>query len=468
MAWVLAVLAGAAVFCVTLAMKAQVLASQDLYLHVAVGRWIVAHRSVPDFGIFSGTMADAPWVAHEWLSSVAMALLYDHLGWGGILAATACLLALAIGALTLNTVGKLGPFGALASAFLAWGLCINHLVARPHVVSLPLMVVWIAAHVAARRREAVPPLYLALLMTLWANLHGAYLFGLVVSAMFAAEAAFEAKTMKQAGQAVWQWCGFLGAAVLAACVTPHGPSGLLFPFRLINSTAALGTVYEWDASSLTNNAPLILWLLLILFVSLFKGLRLPVSRLVMFLILLYMAFAHRRHTELLGVLAPLLAQDALGGQLTRSTAFAAIALRPATRALAVGAALFAALFSTLVLCRDVRRGPDKYTPDAALAAVEAANISGPVLNAQNFGGYLIFRGYSPFIDGRVDMYGNAFMERYAALDQLKDLLERYRIAWTILEPANPRTAVMDALPGWTRFYADSSAVVHVRRIPSAP
>jgi len=42
---------------------AGVLASQDLYLHIAVGRWILANHSIPDHGIFSASMPDAPWVA---------------------------------------------------------------------------------------------------------------------------------------------------------------------------------------------------------------------------------------------------------------------------------------------------------------------------------------------------------------------------------------------------------------------
>jgi hypothetical protein len=49
-----------------------------------------------------------------------------------------------------------------------------------------------------------------------------------------------------------------------------------------------------------------------------------------------------------------------------------------------------------------------------------------------------------------------------ALDQLTALLEQYRVAWTIFEPANPRTAVMDNLAGWSRLYADDKAVVHIR------
>ena len=85
------------------------------------------------------------------------------------------------------------------------------------------------------------------------------------------------------------------------------------------------------------------------------------------------------------------------------------------------------------------------------------------LNAYNFAGYLIFRGYAPFIDGRVELYGNEFVTEYFALDRFPALLDRYHIGWTIFEPLNPRNVMLDQMPGWVRAYADGDAVIHVRQ-----
>jgi hypothetical protein len=464
--WSLAIVVGAVVFCATVAMRAQVLASQDLYLHIAVGRWILANRAIPDHGIFSASMPDAPWVAHEWLASAGFAFLYDHLGWGGVLAAVALLLAIAIGVLTWSCAGTLGPFGALFAALLAWGLCINHLVARPHMAAMPLVVIWIAAHVGARSDDRVPSFWLLPLMVLWANLHGSFMFGLGFSALFAAEAMFESETTAQARSAALRWSAFLAACVLAAMVTPYGPEGLLFPIQLVNSRGALDSVLEWQPSTIVNSAPLFLWCALLLFLALWQGVRLPLCRLIMLLLLLYMALAHRRHIELLGLAAPLLLQFTIADALSRSLPSVASQwgplARPAVqRSLAVVAVLVAGVVA-VAGCMHVVRGPDEFTPAAALAAVKARGIDGPVLNSQNFGGYFVFRNIPPFIDGRVDMYGDKFMLRYSALSELTALLEQYRIAWTIFEPDEPRVVIMDRLPGWTRLYADGTAVVHVR------
>jgi hypothetical protein len=86
-----------------------------------------------------------------------------------------------------------------------------------------------------------------------------------------------------------------------------------------------------------------------------------------------------------------------------------------------------------------------------------------VLNDYPFGDYLIFSGIPPFVDGRADMYGDAFLRRAAQLAELPLLLAQYRIVWTLFKPDNPRVVLLDNLPGWQRFYADDVAVVHIRR-----
>ncbi|KWE75109.1 hypothetical protein WL77_06365 [Burkholderia ubonensis] len=83
------------------------------------------------------------------------------------------------------------------------------------------------------------------------------------------------------------------------------------------------------------------------------------------------------------------------------------------------------------------RGDDPVSPVTAVAAVPATRLDAPVLNSYEFGGYLVFRHVKPFVDGRADIYGGAFMCAYfdalkpdrAALERL---VERYRIRWAPL------------------------------------
>jgi hypothetical protein len=96
--------------------------------------------------------------------------------------------------------------------------------------------------------------------------------------------------------------------------------------------------------------------------------------------------------------------------------------------------------------------------------VRRQSIAGPVFNDYKFGGYLIYSGFRPFIDGRADMYGDAFLKRSFTLSELPAILTQYGVAWTLLEPEDPRAVLLDRLPGWRRAYADEIAVVHLRDV----
>ena len=73
-----------------------------------------------------------------------------------------------------------------------------------------------------------------------------------------------------------------------------------------------------------------------------------------------------------------------------------------------------------------------------------------------------------FVDGRADLYGDVFLQRYVAAsnaigESLQNLLEQYRVSWTLLEPSSPAVTLLDHLPGWERIYSDQYAVIHRRK-----
>jgi len=136
---------------------------------------------------------------------------------------------------------------------------------------------------------------------------------------------------------------------------------------------------------------------------------------------------------------------------------------------ALAGSLAAALaLGVLRLAEPIVRGDGRVAPISALAAVPAGLRAMPVLNGYGFGGYLIWSGVRPFVDGRADMYGGAMLGLYRKLDAgdpatVENTLSRYRIAWTIFPPDSQTVATLDREPGWRRLYADKVAVVHVRQ-----
>ena len=112
------------------------------------------------------------------------------------------------------------------------------------------------------------------------------------------------------------------------------------------------------------------------------------------------------------------------------------------------------------------------TPITALTHVPADLRGQPVFNEYSIGGYLIFSGIRPYIDGRADMYGDAFLDEFVRAQRgdtvlLDKILKTNHVRWTILAPGNRNIAWLDRQPNWRRIYADRYAVIHVARTPPA-
>ena len=456
------------VYLIVVSAGSRILDDPDTYSHVAVGQWIIEHAAVPHNDVFSFSMRGMPWVPDEWLSEILIAWIHMHLGWEGLVLVTALAFATTLALLARALLRALDPLYVLVTVVAAWGLCFPHLSSRPHVFTLPLLVIWTDALVTARQEGRAPTPWLVAIMALWANLHGGFILGLVLGALFAGEAFYDAPSGRAALRVVRGWGIFLVLATLAACATPNGITGLLLPVQLVGMKVAMATMDEWRSPDFQQLQPLEFWLLLALLGMLSLGLRLPLTRIIMLLVLLHMALLHKRFAENLGIVGPLLAAPMLAPQLPRLAfpAFGRKLARFDTRLLrpigtATGAILALAL-ALAALRSGIVHDSGRFAPAAALAAVARHRITGPVFNDLNFGSYLIFSNIAPFVDGRVDVYGDGFLKRYETVGELPALLTQYKIVWTLLEPENPRVALLDLLPGWRRLYADDLAIVHVR------
>lgn len=454
----------------------------DTYWHVATGRWILENGRVPSSDPFSHTMAGAQWTAHEWLSDVALALAHGAAGWGGLAALTAAAFGLTIGLLTRFLLNEMSPVRAVLFAVLGVMMTSDHLLARPHILAMPLMMLWMAGLVGARDRGRTPTLWLLPAMAVWANLHGGFTLGMAFAVALAGEALLEARavSLHRLRRAGIEWGGFLLLAVAAALLTPHGVEAFLFTWQVMTQLGhTLQQIGEWRSPDFHRFQPLMVWLIAGIGLVLFQGLRLPPVRIVLLLGLVYLALKHARNVELVGLIGPLLVARSFGAQWrrTESTGTTPGVLDAITRRFSRPATLpQAALFAAVVLLAppalQVLRPaepPKTVAPVAALAAAEAAGAKGPVLNAYRWGGWLIYRGIAPFVDGRADMYGDPFMREYHRVihqtesGTLQPLLDRHRITWTLFPPAVPVVAELDRLPHWQRVHADDTAVVHMLR-----
>jgi hypothetical protein len=458
-------LAAIAVFLFTLAaFSPHVLGDGDTWSHVATGEWIIAHAATPRTDPFSHSMAGAPWTAHEWLSEVLLALAFRLGGWSGVALLTGAAAAVAALIVGLTIAREIRGAPLVATVAIGLSLVTASLLARPHVLALPLVAAWCAGLIVARARSR-PPLGLVALMTAWANMHGGFIFGLLLIGPFALEAAAEAPVGARL-PAVRAWATFALAALAAALINPYGVDAFLLPFRLM-SVENLSRISEWQSQDFSHIGTMELALLTLLGLTLTRPFAMPPIRAALFIVLVGMALQHSRHQVLLGIVAPMLLARPIAAAIGAGRVgegdwgIARVALTATVvAALAIGGAR---------LMAPIERTDEGAAPISALSAVMPELRRKPVLNDFAFGGYLIFEHVRPFIDARVELYGDKMMSLYDKLrtgdrDAVENAIMRYDIAWTIFAPGNRIVSVLDHEPGWRRLYADAIAVVHVRDV----
>ena len=432
----------------------------DTSWHLAAGRLILASRHVPETDPFSYTFAGHSWTAHEWLAEVLMAAVFGIASWGGL----AVLTAGAVG-VTLLLIGNelrrwLPPQRVILVLVLVVALLAPFLLARPHVLAWPLLTGWAIVLLRARAAHRAPPIAAVLLMMLWANAHASAIFGIALAGVFALEALI-AEPDRQ--RALTGWALFGVASLAAALLTPHGVRGLLYPFQVSGMTA-LPMIVEWRRTTFSQD-----WLFMGIAAAtalllLVRRAPVPPVRVLLMLGVVYLAMTHVRHQPLVAILGALILADPLARAM-------AAPHRPARNGVGAVAAVFAiglALIATARLSIVIPRQDSASNPVTAIARLPAALRERPVLNSYGFGGPLIFAGIRPFIDGRGDMYGDAFMIEHGRIvggdpAALERAVRRWDIGWTMLEPGTKLIDMLDRSPGWRRVYADRWAVVHVRR-----
>ncbi|AEI76089.1 hypothetical membrane protein [Cupriavidus necator N-1] len=463
--WFWLALFGLSLFSILSFIGGRLLVDADTFWHIAAGKWILANHAVPATDPFSFSFHGAKWVPHEWLAEVILGASHAWLGWTGPVLVTALATAVALTMLLRFLLRYIEPLHAFAGTALAFLTLAQHLLARPHALAWPLMVIWAAQLVLAREQGKRPSLWLPVVMLAWANLHGSFLLGIGLAGALAVEAILAEGHPRRSAQA---WAPFLALTVLAGLLTPNGVDGLLFPFHVSGMGFSLSIISEWKAPDFRLIQPIELWLGFVLFGALYFGFRLPATRILMCFGLVHLALAFARYAELPGLLAPLLLMPSVGPQL-RAAIRPEIKPRLSSRSIRIITALCMALFmaSIAFLAKGIQHDQGRIQPREAVDAAMAAGAAGPVFNSYNFGGYLIFSGIAPLIDGRADLYGDDFVRRYMAAYSgdakiLQALMQEYKVRWAVLEPTSPASKLINGLPSWRKVHEDANAVAYVR------
>ena len=459
---------GAAAYLLFMFLGNVLLQDSDTFWQIKVGQWIIDHRAVPTSDVYSFTKFGAPWISNAWLSQVLYAAVYAW-GWAGPVILTSLAAAAAIAILVWLLDAYFEPAHSILIAMLVLMLSWHHLLARPHILALPVMVAWIGAMMSAADRRACPSFFLLPLMLLWANLHGGFVLGLALMAPIALEAVWSAAPERRIALGA-RWALFAAGAVAAACCTPYGWDTLLAAARILDLGQVLSLLSEWRPADFGSFSLFEGSMLGLFGIALSRGVVLSFPRILLLLLVTHMALANVRSIEAFAFIVPLILAQPFAGRPVDVAASAAAErwARPYIPGLAIAATAVGLWASTAsYTAHHDFTFANLQTPAAAVDRLKQRQAK-RIFNAYEFGGYLIARDVPPFIDGRAELYGEKFVVSYfdavkgRNVDELLRLLEAFQIDATLLAPSSPAAQILDHIAGWRRLYADDTAVIHVR------
>lgn len=487
-AWVAwAALAIAGVLAVTFAWREET--SLDLGFHVATGKWILAHRAWPQVDPFTYTVADHRYITMHGLFQVVMALGHGAAGMAGVgaLRVAFVLAALWIAWRTARRRGVVSPDVLLVGFGLALCAWEFRFLARPELATYVLLAAQL--YLLQRHAEDGRPRWLLAtvpLQWLWVLSHAFSLFGIAVLGLYAVTNLVAGDPARRRDRTPWT---ALAGAIAVMFLNPYGIEGVRFLWDLRTriesgnvfgeSIGELVPLFSPGAAGFLPLTAFKLFLVSTPLLMLLERRRLRAFDWAIVLLFGWLAVTRVRNLGLFVVAALpiwLAAAESLAGRFSRAGSATVV-----RRALAVGAALGCVFVTALVRSGNwyavderparfgFRESPAVY-PVGTVRTLRSAGLTGPIYNDMGFGGYLemhVWPREKVFIDGRLEVIGDAFYRRYAAIQQGSGwdaMVREYAPNLALVSyAAMDLTRRLGADSAWALLDADGVAALFARR-----
>lgn len=467
-------------------------ADTDLWGHVRFGQVMLSTGHLIHAEPFSYSAPGQPWINHEWLSEVVMALFYDAMGLVGLklmkfLCAGAIVLLLASGVAETAAAPVL-QFGVLLAAACGLQLQIQF---RPQLFDYIFLSALLALFARARSRGRAP-LWVALpIMVLWANLHGGFFIGIVVLGVYAGAMGI-LDTWEGRGVSRGLRLGvFTLVALLVTLINPYGIGEWRIVAHTLGNRYTMGAGVEFQsffhvlAGTYRDGAPLLPFMLALAVIA-----ALPVSfalaprrddlpELAIAALMLCLALYSVRNMAfaVIACTAPIAFHLSLAfrrtGQLDDAAPPVAAALSdPPPRA--SPAVQVTAFVAAIVICASnglFSRRLQDFTgyPVGAVTFMNQHRLQGRIFNQLIWGSYIFWHapGSKVFIDGRFEMVYPPQVQR-DYLDFLLGgagaarVLAAYPHDFVMVETDAPTYRFMAAQAGWRLIYRDPVAALFAR------
>ena len=446
----------------------------DLWWHLKTGEIIWNTHSIPTTDLFSYTTNHHAWTPHEWLAQVS---IYGAYHWGGY---SGLMVWLCFFSSALVVVGYILCWfysGNAKTAFLGglivWLFSTTVLAIRPQLIgylffTVELLLIHLGSVRSPRWFFALPPLFV-----LWVNCHGSFLFGLLVLGVFLASSFFG---IRMGSLVSSRWDSHrrrllmvtLVLSIAALFVNPVGVKQIIYPLNtLAHQHIVTSQIEEWQSLLLSDPRGFALFAIVggIFLLVITRRSELSLTELLLLLISAAFAISHQRMAVIFGICAGPIVSRLI------STSWDPYDIKrdhPFANATLMIVALLIICFgfpSRQYLAEQVDQG----NPVKAVQFIKDSHLSGNMLNAFDYGGYLIWAlpEHPDFVDGRADVFEwSGVLEEFASWATLQSdpnlLLNKYNVKFCILERQSPMAHVLPLMRDWKLVYSDDKAAVFVR------
>lgn len=442
-----------------------VLGDPDIWWHIQSGLDMIATRRFPVADSYSYTFAGEPWIAKEWLSQVLLALGYKSFGWNGVTFLAVASASLAMALLFFELARHVKPAAAAAVTLAITVVLTQIVIARPHIFTLPLTVIFAAAAFRAADEARAPPWWLLAVTVLWANLHGSFTLAFMIAGLAFVHLVIAHGFGNRA--VLFKWVIFGLLLPVAALINPYGWTPFQINLAMLGGVEAMALITEWQPFNAQREV-IVHWGLMAA-LALLIGLRVKLGwgKVIFIIFALHMFFTHIRFVYVFFLAVPVV----IAINVARD--YPAVVAGPSPRRWPVAGAIVAAALAafTLLTVWSPFAPPPRRSIEGALAYIKEHKLdAGPVFNGYNLGGVLIFNGIKPYIDGRAEqLFRGRFITDFIASTApggekvLREILETVGITWTIMPVADVRNAMMADMAGWARAYGDDYVIIYVRQ-----
>ncbi len=489
-----------AVFCTLIftSLSVRLLGDAGIGWHIRTGQLILATHEIPRTDPFSSTMTGKPWFAWEWLYDIIVGGLDSAMRLNGVVWFNAVVIA-AVFAGAFQWLMKRGAnvLVSVILVLLAISASMIHFLARPHVVSWLFTFAWFAILDRSERdafsgctRRSRSLWILPLLMLVWVNLHGGWVFGFILLGIYwlsagwtwwrtkpgrIEDALLRIAAARRARELLW--VAIFSAAT--SLVNPYGWKLHRHVLAYLSNRFLMSHIQEFQSPDFHGWAQrCFLAVLLMVVVALaVRERKLRPSELLVVLFSVYSGLYAARNIPVASILLVMITGPILCS--TRSLGFfGRIGILQSTLRGHIWPVI-ATIFTFAVALHSGMVGSVKLMdshfdssrmPAAAIDYIEQHNLRGPVLSTDFWGGYSVYRLYprdQVVVDDRHDLYGEAFFKSYLNMyrgeEGWQEFLQGHR-AGCLLFPR--RAAITNLLlenQNWKPVYEDEVAVIFVER-----